>query len=221
MSRIPDYLVDQIRERTDIVSFIGKWVDLKKKGKDHYGPCPFHDDGSPSFSVSKKGHGFFKCFGCGEHGDVIQFLQLKGMSFRDAVAYLGQQCGIDIDANVTPPEDYDPAKRARDRERAEKLQREEQEAGWAEVAKKQAARFRRAEPAALHHPYLQAKGITSAPGLKQEGNDLLIPMRAAETDKALLMSIQTIGPGGFKRFAEGGRVHCTRTVIGAEGFKDR
>ena len=219
MSRIPDYIVDQIRERTDIVTFIGKWVTLKKAGKDYWGSCPFHDDTTPSFSVSKKG--FFKCFGCGEGGDVIRFLELKGMAFRDAVTYLGQQCGIDVDAEAVPPSDYDPERRARDRERAEKAQHEEQEALWAEIAKKQAARFRRAEPARVDHAYLQAKGVTSAPGIKQEGSDLLIPMRAAETDKALLMSIQTIGPGGAKRFAEGGRVYCTRTVIGAEGFKDR
>lgn len=220
MSRIPDYVVDSIRESTNIVHVIGKYVDLKKKGKDHYGPCPFHDEGTPSFSVSAKG--FFKCFGCGEAGDVIRFLELHGMAFRDAVIYLGQQCGIDAGANgITAPPDYDPKRRARDRERAEQAQREEQEVQWADVAKKQAARFRRAEPAALHHPYLQAKGVLSAPGIKQEGNDLLIPMRAAETEKPLLMSIQTIGPGGAKRNAEGGRVGCTRTVVGAEGFRER
>ena len=217
MTLIPEYTIDMIRERTSVRDIVGAYVELKKKGKDHYGTCPFCE--GSSFSVSPKG--FFKCFVCGEGGDAIKFLTLKGMPFRDAVVYLGERCGIDIDAESKPPPDYDPKRSERERELAEAAHRERQEAAWSKVATKLAERFRRAEPARDDHPYLVSKGVTSAPGLKQEGNTLLVAMRAVETDKPLLMSIQKITTSGTKMFAEGGRTGGTRTVIGAKGFKER
>ena len=217
MTLIPEYTIDMIRERTNVRDIVGGYVELKKKGKDHYGTCPFCDGNS--FSVSPKG--FFKCFVCGEGGDAIKFLTLKGMPFRDAVVYLGGRCGIDVDAESTPPPDYDPKRSAHERELAEAAHRERQEAAWSKVATKLAERFRSAEPARADHPYLVSKGVTSAPGLKQEANTLLVPMRAVETDKPLLMSIQKITTSGTKMFAEGGRTGGTRTVIGAKGFKER
>ncbi len=221
MTLIPEYTIDMIRERVNIREVISQYVELKKKGKDHYGLCPFC--GGKAFSVSPKG--FFKCFVCGEAGDAIKFLTLSGMPFRDAVVHLGQRCGIDVEAESAkgsqPPPDYDPERRKRERKRHEAEQLEKQEADWALAATKLGERFRKAEPAREDHPYLVSKGITSAPGLKQEGNTLLVPMRAVETEKSLLMSIQAITTSGEKRFAEGGRTGGTRTVIGAKGFKEK
>ena len=217
MTLIPEYTIDMIRERTNVRDIVGQYVELKKKGKDHYGLCPFCD--GKSFSVSPKG--FFKCFVCGEGGDAIKFLTLKGMPFRDAVVYLGGLCGIDVEADSSPPPGYDPTQRERRIAREEAAQLVEREADWAKVATELGARFDKAEDASIEHPYLVRKGITSAQGLKQEGDLLLVPMRAVEADQPLLMSIQTITPGGDKRFAEGGRTGGTRTVIGAKGFKKR
>lgn len=219
MSRIPDYLIDMIRERTDLVALVSERVELKKKGKDYYGPCPFGDCGD-HFSVVPKEQ-FFHCFVCGTSGDAFRFLTLHGMPFREAVALLGGRAGIDVEEDgSSPPPSYDPdaAKRLRSRLREERERKQEQE--WARVARSLQERWDRAEPVRNpeNHGYLVAKGITSAPGVRQEGDRLLIPMRAAETPDSLLMSLQAISPSGRKRFARGGRVQRTRTTIGTRSF---
>ena len=70
MGRIPDEVIQEIRERADIVSVIGKHVRLKKAGRNHKGVCPFHGDSDPSFNVNPE-KGFFYCFGCHKKGDVF------------------------------------------------------------------------------------------------------------------------------------------------------
>jgi len=79
----------RIIQSADIVSVIGQRIELKKKGKDYWGKCPFHNDGTPSFTVSPAGQ-FFKCFGCGESGDVAAFVQkYDRVDFKQAVELIG------------------------------------------------------------------------------------------------------------------------------------
>ncbi len=87
-------LLEQIRERADFVEIVSRYVTLKKSGKNYSGPCPFHTDKTPSFTVSpdKK---LFHCFGCGEGGDLFQFvMKIEKLEFSEAVARLAQQLGI-------------------------------------------------------------------------------------------------------------------------------
>jgi DNA primase len=94
--KIPERTIDEIRDRTDILSLIGKYVPLKKAGRNFVGLCPFHAEKTPSFSVNPE-KGIFKCFGCGKGGNAITFLMdVEGMSFTEAVKQLGDQCGVRV-----------------------------------------------------------------------------------------------------------------------------
>ena len=93
---IPDDQVDEVRARADIVQVIGDIVPLKKSGKDYKACCPFHDEKTPSFYVVPA-KGFYKCFGCGESGDVFAFLIKRlGLSFVDAVKHVAASTGVEI-----------------------------------------------------------------------------------------------------------------------------
>ncbi|MCH8811101.1 MAG: DNA primase [Gemmatimonadetes bacterium] len=93
---IPDDQVDEVRARADIVQVIGDLVPLKKSGKDYKACCPFHDEKTPSFYVVPA-KGFYKCFGCGESGDVFAFLMKRhGLSFVDAVKHVAASSGVEI-----------------------------------------------------------------------------------------------------------------------------
>jgi DNA primase len=94
--RIPQAFLDDIVARSDIVDIIGARVPLKKAGREFKANCPFHNEKSPSFSVSPDKQ-FYHCFGCGAHGTVIGFLmQYEKMDFMDAVADLAQRAGIEL-----------------------------------------------------------------------------------------------------------------------------
>jgi len=74
-----------IRNNVDIVEVVSRYVSLKKVGRNYFGLCPFHSEKTPSFSVNP-GKGIFKCFGCGEGGDVIKFLsKIENVSYRHAI----------------------------------------------------------------------------------------------------------------------------------------
>lgn len=93
---IPESIVDEIRARADIVEFVGEQVPLKRAGKDFRALCPFHHEKTPSFYVVPS-KGFYKCFGCGESGDVFTFLMKRaGLSFQDAVRELGGRVGVEV-----------------------------------------------------------------------------------------------------------------------------
>ena len=93
---IPDNQVEEVRARADIVQVIGDIVPLKKSGKDYKACCPFHDEKTPSFYVVPA-KGFYKCFGCGESGDVFAFLIKRlGFSFVDAVKHVAASTGVEI-----------------------------------------------------------------------------------------------------------------------------
>ncbi len=90
--------VEAIKAKNDIVEVIGQRVSLKKAGRHFKGLCPFHSEKSPSFIVSAERQSY-KCFGCGEGGDVISFLQkYEGMSFLEALESLAKQAGIVLES---------------------------------------------------------------------------------------------------------------------------
>lgn len=70
MARIPEEVIDQVRNQADIVDIIGNYVQLKKQGRNYSGLCPFHGEKTPSFSVSPEKQ-MFHCFGCGKGGNVF------------------------------------------------------------------------------------------------------------------------------------------------------
>jgi len=95
MSLPPDFL-DQLRSRVSLAGVIGRRVKLTRKGKEHMGLCPFHNEKSPSFSVVED-KGFYHCFGCGAHGDVLSFvMQTEGLSFPEAVEKLAAEAGLEV-----------------------------------------------------------------------------------------------------------------------------
>jgi DNA primase len=96
--RIDQGTIREILARTDIGTFIGTYVQLRKRGNDLVGLCPFHGEKTPSFHVHPD-RGFFKCFGCGQGGDVIKFVQqLENLSFPDAARLLARRAGIELEA---------------------------------------------------------------------------------------------------------------------------
>ncbi len=89
-------IIQEIRRRADIVSLIGEYVSLRKAGKNFSGLCPFHQEKTPSFSVSPERQ-IFHCFGCGEHGDVFTFLmKIDNLTFPEAVRQLARKTGVVI-----------------------------------------------------------------------------------------------------------------------------
>ena len=89
-------LVDAIHEKILLSDFIGRKVALVKKGNDFLGLCPFHNEKTPSFSVSDE-KGFFHCFGCSAHGDVISFvMQKESIDFKEALKLLASEAGINL-----------------------------------------------------------------------------------------------------------------------------
>jgi len=96
--RIPSEFIDALLARTDIVSLINSRVPLRKAGKDYQACCPFHDEKTPSFTVSADKQ-FYHCFGCGAHGSAIGFLmEYERRDFREAVEDLAQQAGMELPA---------------------------------------------------------------------------------------------------------------------------
>ncbi len=94
--RYEENLIEEIRERNDIVDVISSYVNLKKKGADYFGLCPFHNERTPSFSVSRNKQMFY-CFGCHKGGNVYTFLmEYNRMSFYEAMEDLAGRAGIEI-----------------------------------------------------------------------------------------------------------------------------
>lgn len=89
-------VLEDIRARADIVEIIGSVISLKKKGKDFWAPCPFHNEKDPSFSVVPAKR-IFHCFGCGAQGDVFEFwIKYHGVGFSEAVRAVGGLCGTPV-----------------------------------------------------------------------------------------------------------------------------
>ena len=104
----PDEVIEEVRTRNDIVDVISGYVHLQKKGANYFGLCPFHNEKSPSFSVSP-GKQMYYCFGCGAGGNVFTFLmEYENYSFPEAVKTLAQRAGV----NLPEAEESEEARRA-------------------------------------------------------------------------------------------------------------
>jgi DNA primase len=125
MSFTPQFL-DELRQRISLVSVISRKVRLVRRGRESTGLCPFHNEKSPSFTVSDE-KGFFHCFGCGAHGDVIGFvMRSDNLSFPEAVERLARDVGLQVPAST-------PEERQREEQRATLHSALEAAAAWFEA----------------------------------------------------------------------------------------
>jgi DNA primase len=107
---IPQDFIQQLLARVDIVEVVDRHVKLKKAGQNYSACCPFHNEKTPSFSVSPTKQ-FYHCFGCGAHGTAISFLmEYSGMGFRDAVAELAGSVGMALPAEANREESMEKAR---------------------------------------------------------------------------------------------------------------
>ena len=103
MSGISESIIEEIKLRTDLADLIASYgVAVKHAGGSVKACCPFHNEKTPSFNINTA-KGFYHCFGCGESGDAIKFVQkYEGLSFAEAVRKLAAQCGITIEEREDP-----------------------------------------------------------------------------------------------------------------------
>ena len=96
MPRYSEEIIDEVRQNNDIVDVISQYVHLKRSGRNYFGLCPFHNEKSPSFSVSPDKQ-IFHCFGCGVGGNVFSFLtKIEGINFVEAVQTLAERANIQL-----------------------------------------------------------------------------------------------------------------------------
>ncbi|WP_235070019.1 DNA primase [Turicibacter sp. TJ11] len=108
--RIPQELFDQVIQKSDVVDVISDYVQLSKAGKNYKGLCPFHGENTPSFVVSPD-KGIYKCFGCGEGGNVVSFVSsIEAISYPQAVLKLAKRAGIETDIVLQSDESIQDAK---------------------------------------------------------------------------------------------------------------
>ena len=141
----PPHFLDELRARVPLEGVIGKRVRLVRRGRELLGLCPFHNEKTPSFTVNEE-KGFFHCFGCGAHGDVIGFVMRdEGLAFPEAVERLAGDAGLALPAR-------DPRAEAREKQRLSLFGVVEEAAKWfeAELAGQRGAEARR---------YLDARGV--------------------------------------------------------------
>ncbi|PLC54868.1 DNA primase [Pollutimonas nitritireducens] len=118
---IPESFVQDLLARVDVVDVVGRYVQLRKGGANLLGLCPFHNEKSPSFTVSPTKQ-FYHCFGCGAHGSAITFLiEHTGASFPEAVRSLAGSAGMTV-----PEEPRSPRQRAADQVRKDEVSRQQQ-----------------------------------------------------------------------------------------------
>jgi DNA primase len=146
---IPDAVIDEIRDRVDVVAVIGRHMELKRAGRTWKGCCVFHGERTPSFHVYPEDK-HFKCYGCGAYGDVFGFLQrLEGKEFPEVVRDLAREVGIEI-----PEEQEESADQKRRRK-----ERKEILAACDAAARYWAARLQSKYGAGARR-YLEERGVT-------------------------------------------------------------
>ena len=96
MGRYSDEIIDEVRQSNDIVNVISQYITLKRSGRNFFGLCPFHNEKSPSFSVSPDKQ-IFHCFGCGVGGNVYTFItKIEGINFKEAIEVLAEKANIQL-----------------------------------------------------------------------------------------------------------------------------
>lgn len=104
---IPEEIIDEIRQRTDLVGLVGEYLKLERRGKNMVGLCPFHSEKTPSFSVSPEKQ-LFHCFGCGASGNAFSLImQMEKLTFPEAARFLARRSGVNIPERrlILPAED--------------------------------------------------------------------------------------------------------------------
>lgn len=97
---LEEHVIDNIRQNANIVEIISSYLPLTQKGKNYFGVCPFHEDHSPSMSVSEE-KGIYKCFSCGASGNVFTFVsEYENVSFIEAVKIVAEKCGMTISEKI-------------------------------------------------------------------------------------------------------------------------
>ena len=147
---IPESFIQDLLARVDIVDVVGRYVQLRKGGANLLGLCPFHNEKTPSFTVSPTKQ-FYHCFGCGAHGTAIRFLmEHTGAAFPEAVRTLASSVGMTV-----PEQDRSPRQRAEDARRREEVSRHTQ------VLEGALAHYQRQlPPSAEAVRYLKQRGLT-------------------------------------------------------------
>src|SRR5687767_15142369 len=144
---IPQEFIQSLLGRVDIVDVVDRYVKLKKAGANFQACCPFHNEKTPSFSVSPAKQ-FYHCFGCGAHGNAIGFLMAYGgMGYVDAVKDLAASCGMQV-----------PESRPRSPEEAAKKEREPDLYAVMEKAMEHYRAQLKKSPRAID--YLKGRGLT-------------------------------------------------------------
>ena len=199
-----------IKANNPIAEVVGKVVQLKKQGHEYKGLCPFHSEKSPSFHVIPD-KGFYHCFGCGAHGDVVDFVShTQGITQSDALSMLD---GGNARLNPIERKEYDATMAERDAQ---------QKAAKARASLAARTRWDKASTNTDGNAYLTKKGVI-AHECKSEGENLLLPIYGPDGD---LQSVQSIAPDSGKLFHTGaptkdGRmmigIHMGRTII-CEGY---
>jgi DNA primase len=145
MANFPPPFLDEVLSRTDIVEIIARHVELKKSGSNMMGLCPFHNEKSPSFSVSPDKQLYY-CFGCGKGGGAFQFLMdHDGYAFPEAVEYLAEKAGMEVPQTRRA----DPDEQARHRQAQEMLSKASDAFG----------RSLRSESGSSARAYLKQRGL--------------------------------------------------------------
>lgn len=104
--RIEQATINEIKEKTDILDLVSEYVKLEKRGRNYIGLCPFHDEKTPSFTVSEDKQ-ICHCFGCKKGGNVFQFTQeIKDVSFTEAVKLLGERVNIEVETPQATSEQH-------------------------------------------------------------------------------------------------------------------
>lgn len=146
--RYPEELIEEVRQKNDIVDVIGSYVKIQRKGASYFGLCPFHSEKSPSFSVSPAKQMYY-CFGCGAGGNVISFIMnYENFSFQEAVKYLADRAGVKL-----PEIEYSKEAKEKEAKRAKLLE-----------ANREAAKYfyyqLRNKPGEEGMKYLKGRGLT-------------------------------------------------------------
>ena len=146
--RYSDDIIEEVRQKNDIVDVVSQYVKLTRKGSSYFGLCPFHNEKTPSFSVTP-GKQMYYCFGCGAGGNVFNFImEYENYTFGEALKHLADRAGVEL-----PQIEYSKEVREKAQERAELLE-----------INKQAAQYfyyqLRTEKGAQGYQYLTGRGLS-------------------------------------------------------------
>lgn len=195
-----NYDWDAIRQNYPIADVVAEAVPLKKTGNEFVGCCPFHNERTPSFHVIPAKE-MFHCFGCGAHGDVVDFIaKMRGVETKDAIDILTGGTET-VKMSDERRKERDAAMLERDRQ---------QEAARKAASERAGARWGAAGPAPGDHGYLKRKGV-EAHSCRIERGNLLLPIYDGQGE---LISVQTIDTDGGKLFHSGAPTKGGRMTIG-------